>query len=77
MPDNKNLYIGLMSGTSVDSIDAALVEIYNKKIKLHTTHSHTIPEDIKKETLSLSSKTDVNIILTALSYTNVLRVKWK
>ena len=40
-----SLFIGLMSGTSVDSIDAALLEITStKKPKLIATHSHAIPQ---------------------------------
>ncbi|HCH20609.1 MAG TPA: anhydro-N-acetylmuramic acid kinase [Cellvibrionales bacterium] len=39
------LFIGLMSGTSVDSIDAALLEFSNtNKPKLIATHSHAIPK---------------------------------
>ena len=40
-----SLFIGLISGTSVDSIDAALLELTNtKKPKLIASHSHDIPQ---------------------------------
>lgn len=35
-------YIGLMSGTSMDAIDAALIDCSNNKIKLVAHHSQTI-----------------------------------
>ena len=41
------LYIGLMSGTSMDGIDAALVELSNNQFKLVGTHSHPLPADLK------------------------------
>lgn len=42
-----------MSGTSMDSIDAALVEIKREKIKLIETYSHPIDLNIRKEILAL------------------------
>ena len=35
-----NLYIGLISGTSVDAIDAALVRFDDERLELIGTHAH-------------------------------------
>jgi len=51
------LYAGLMSGTSMDGIDAALVEFDGTDMKLIASHSHSIPDTLK-EKLSLLSLND-------------------
>ena len=49
-----NLYIGTLSGTSADSIDAALFEL-GKKINLVGSASKKIPENLKSEITKLSN----------------------
>ncbi len=41
-----DLYIGLMSGTSVDSVDAVLVDLSQKQPRLIQTHAEPFPERI-------------------------------
>ena len=49
-----NLYIGTLSGTSADSIDAALFD-FGKKIKLIGSLSQKIPQELKSKILKLSN----------------------
>ena len=48
------LYVGLMSGTSVDAVDAALVEFSASAPQLRATHSHPIPAALRDELLALA-----------------------
>jgi anhydro-N-acetylmuramic acid kinase len=43
------LYIGLMSGTSVDGIDAALVQLSDHGVQLLATHQHPLPPALARE----------------------------
>ncbi|MGK0498377.1 MAG: anhydro-N-acetylmuramic acid kinase [Oceanicoccus sp.] len=51
------LYIGLMSGTSLDSIDAALIAInetsYGPQCQLIAQHEHPIPSALRQQLLTL------------------------
>jgi anhydro-N-acetylmuramic acid kinase len=47
------LYIGLMSGTSVDGIDAALVDLSNHQPKLIANHYQKYSPDLRQEILAL------------------------
>ena len=53
-----NLYIGIMSGTSLDAVDVALVEIKKNKIKLLKTQTHEIPETLRDAVLKLCTPGD-------------------
>jgi len=44
MPD---YYIGLISGTSMDGIDAVLVSFADNSLSLHTTHAHAYPGELR------------------------------
>ena len=51
------LFIGLMSGTSMDGIDAALVNFENDIIQLVSHHSHPLPKTLRDKLLKLSLDT--------------------
>ncbi|MBE8168570.1 MAG: anhydro-N-acetylmuramic acid kinase [Shewanella sp.] len=55
-------FIGLMSGTSMDGIDAVLVDFSNNKPKLIATHTEAIPEHLFKglQRLSQPSTDEIN-----------------
>ena len=48
-----NLFIGLMSGTSIDAVDAVLISFDNHMPNLIGTHSQPIPADLKQSILQL------------------------
>ena len=50
------LFIGLISGTSMDAVDAALVAFGDGKATTVATHSAPIPDGMKRELLALSQE---------------------
>jgi anhydro-N-acetylmuramic acid kinase len=50
----ESLYVGLMSGTSVDAIDAALIKCLDDKVELLATHQHAIPTEIRNRIAAIS-----------------------
>lgn len=56
------IYMGLMSGTSLDAVDAALVEFGdNPKLRLIATHSQPIPAQLRAEILQLCQPGSDNV----------------
>jgi anhydro-N-acetylmuramic acid kinase len=55
------LFIGLMSGTSADSIDAALVAFEQGSCRLVSTHNHPLASDLKARIHSLTLPGDNEI----------------
>jgi len=52
-----SLFIGLMSGTSIDSIDAAVIN-FDDSPRIVATHSHPIKPELKARLLKLSQGSD-------------------
>lgn len=55
------LYIGLISGTSADGIDCALVDFSKQPLQLIHTISHPIPSELRQEILQLMVPTNNEI----------------
>lgn len=54
--NQSDYYIGLMSGTSLDGVDAVLVEFIQKKpLNLIATHSHPIPDKLRSQLIAVNS----------------------
>jgi len=51
-----SLFVGLMSGTSVDAIDAVLVEFSKHSIELKAVYLHPWPTEIRQSLLHLSQQ---------------------
>ncbi|MCG8394673.1 MAG: anhydro-N-acetylmuramic acid kinase [Pseudomonadales bacterium] len=54
-------FIGLMTGTSVDGIDAVLAEIGEHHFRLHHSLNHPLPADVQADVLALCQPGDNEI----------------
>lgn len=57
-----NVYLGVMSGTSLDAVDVVAVS-FEPEFTIHETHSVDMPKDIKQNILRLCSSGDHEIEL--------------
>lgn len=54
MAADSELFVGLISGTSMDAVDAALASFGDSSLRLVATHSHPIPAALKSELHTLT-----------------------
>lgn len=52
------IFIGLISGTSVDAIDAVAVSFQENALTIIGQHSHPIPDEIKQEVIRLNNQSE-------------------
>lgn len=64
------MFIGLMSGTSVDAIDAVLVDFATTP-KLRATYSHAWSQELRAELLRLGQQTQANSTLHELAQLDI------
>ena len=65
--DQTERYVGLMSGTSLDGIDAVLAEITPEHTRLVAHHYLAYPKDLRLQLLKLHSPQDNEMHLAALA----------
>ncbi|SCZ51539.1 anhydro-N-acetylmuramic acid kinase [Thiohalomonas denitrificans] len=56
MPPDSELFIGLMSGTSMDAIDAVLVDFAIEPLRIRATHTQPLPEALRGALLRLAAE---------------------
>ncbi len=61
MISKHQLFIGLLSGTSLDAIDAAIISFANNKPKIIDQVNYTIPNEIKQKCLIITETGNCNI----------------
>lgn len=61
MTINRELYIGLMSGTSVDGIDAVVAAIDAHRIELVASCTQSIPDEIRERILKVCNKPHITL----------------
>ena len=62
----KSLYIGVMSGTSLDGIDTALVSINSDRTELIASDTFSIPKHIKQNVLDIAMGQKTNLVEVGL-----------
>lgn len=63
--NSNNIYLGLMSGTSIDAVDAVAVKFKTDGIELIDYHTEAIPQDLKQQILNLCQPPSDSVQLLA------------
>lgn len=63
--DSDNIFIGLMSGTSIDAVDAVAVKFNQDGIALIDCYSEAMPQDLKQQILDLCQPPNDSVQLFA------------
>lgn len=68
-------FIGLMSGTSVDAIDVALISFNTGKLQLHHSYRHAFPSVVRSELLTISQESREFTPLHRIAYLDIQLAK--
>jgi anhydro-N-acetylmuramic acid kinase len=61
MAMDQGLYVGLISGTSVDAVDAAAVDFDGDGVRIVGTRAHPVPETLRQDLLALGQGGSVDL----------------
>ena len=64
---NAQLFIGIMSGTSLDGVDVALCDLNDSQCKVLATHFLAYPQSLKTQLLNLHNPSHNELEITALT----------
>lgn len=59
MPESGNYYIGLMSGTSLDGIDCAIVDLDSAVPRVVSAQCHPLPDALRQDLLDLCAEPQI------------------
>lgn len=73
MPGTAELFVGLMSGTSMDGVDAVLARFQDERIEVLAHRHAPFPPALREELMALNTPTDNELHRAALAANSVAR----